>query len=105
MNASVDLRVREGDDEILRGVDMEYNVAAQLKIYVDDPKKIEAVKSSIERLAKINKAWEEEVAFGIKVLKVILLLNDAAGGMSELEEKVKRIPHVSEIEVEEVTRI
>ena len=84
---------------------MEYNVAAQFKIYVDSPDAIEDVKSKVAELAKLDKSWEEELGFGIKVLKVVLLLNDAAGGMSELEEKLGKIEHVSQVEVENVTRI
>lgn len=84
---------------------MEYNVAVQVKIYVEDPKHIEDVGKQIATLAKVNKAWTEDLAFGIKVMKVILLMNDKEGGMSELEEKISKIPYVSQVEVEEVSRI
>ena len=66
---------------------------------------IEEVKKNITQVAKVSKIWEEDVGFGIKVLKVTFLLNDNAGGMNELEEKVSKLSHVSEYEVEEVGRI
>lgn len=93
---------------VLSGLDgdrMEYNVVAKLKIYVEDPKYMEKVKKNLSEIAKVSKIWEEDVGFGIKVLKVTFLLNDNAGGMNELEEKVSKLPHVSEYEVEEVGRI
>lgn len=84
---------------------MEYNVAAQVKIYVDDPAAMASVKSGLEKIAKVQKSWEEDVGFGIKVLKANLLLDDSQGGMDQLEEKVRKLGHVSEMEVETVTRV
>jgi elongation factor 1-beta len=83
----------------------EYNVAAQVKIYVDDPAAMPAVKAGIEKIAKVNKLWEEDVGFGIKVLKANLLLDDAKGGMDQLEAKIRKLGNVSEVEVETVTRV
>jgi len=84
---------------------MEYNVAAQIKVYADDSSKLDAVKAGIEKIAKVQKFWEEDVGFGIKVLKAVLLLNDAEGGMDKIEERIRKLPNVSELEVEEVSRV
>jgi len=91
----------------LRGRDdmAEYNVAADIKVYVEDLKKMDSVKKDIEKIAKVQRFWEEDVGFGIKVLKATLLLNDDAGGMDALEGKIRKINSVSEMEVENVTRI
>lgn len=83
----------------------ELNVAAQIKVYVDDPKAIPKVKAGIEKLAKVQKFWEEDVGFGIKVLKANLLLADTEGGMETLEGKIRSLDNVSELEVETVTRV
>ncbi|MDD5340609.1 MAG: hypothetical protein PHV13_05180 [Candidatus ainarchaeum sp.] len=83
----------------------EYNVAAQVKIYVDDPAAMPAVKSGLEKIAKVNKLWEEDVGFGIKVLKANLLMDDSKGGMDQLEAKIRKLGNVSEVEVETVTRV
>jgi elongation factor 1-beta len=83
----------------------EYNVAAQVKIYLDDPSQMERVKGDLDKVAKVNKTWEEDVGFGIKVLKVNLLLKDSEGGMDQLEGKIRNIKNVSEVEVETVTRV
>ena len=69
----------------------EYDVAADLKIYVDDKSKLDSVKSSIEKIAKVQRFAEEDVGFGIKVLRATLLLADSDGGMDKLEEQIKQI--------------
>jgi translation elongation factor EF-1beta len=84
---------------------MEYNVAAQIKVYVDDPASMAGVKASIEKLAKVQRFWEEDVGFGIKVLKATLLFNDAEGGMDKIESGIREIQGVSEMEVESVSRV
>ncbi len=83
----------------------ELNVVAQLKIYVDDPSALPTVKQEVEKLAKVQKFWEEEVGFGIKVLKASLLLSDEEGGTDALEEKIKEIANVTQVEVESVGRV
>ena len=90
---------------VLKGERMEYNVAAQIKISVDSPDALEDIKKSLGEITKVDKSWEEDVGFGIKMLKAVILLNDAEGGMSEMEEKIKNIPHVKQVEVENITRI
>ncbi len=83
----------------------ELNVAAQIKVYVDSPDDMASVKKGIEKLAKVNKMWEEDVGFGIKALKANLLLSDAEGGMEKLEASIRKLKGVSEFEVETVTRV
>lgn len=84
---------------------MEFNVAAQIKVYVDDPASMDRVKAEIEKLAKVQRFWEEDVGFGIKVLKANLLLDDSKGGMDKVESDIRNIEGVSELEVEAVTRV
>ncbi len=83
----------------------EYNVSATLKIFMEDSEKMDSIKEEMEKIAKVQRFWEEEVGFGIKALKVSILMNDSEGGMDEFEEKVAQIEGVSQIEVEEVGRI
>ena len=84
---------------------MEYNVVAHLKVYLDDPSAMESVKDGIGKLAKVQEFREEEIGFGIKVLKVNLLMMDSEGGMDQLEEKIMNISNVSQVEVESVGRV
>jgi translation elongation factor EF-1beta len=83
----------------------EYNVAALIKVYVDDPSALPAVKTGLEKIAKVQRMWEEDVGFGIKVLKANLLLVDSEGGLDKIEEKIRKLGNVSEVEVETVTRV
>ena len=84
---------------------VEYNVAAQIKIYVDDPSAIEKVKEEVGKIAKVQNASEQDVGFGIKALVLTVLFDDSQGGTEELEEKIKAIEHVSQTEVVSVDRI
>jgi len=84
---------------------MEYNVAATMKIYLEDMNKIASVKSGIEKIAKVNSFNEEDVGFGIKIIRTVILFNDEKGGLEELEERIKAIPGVSETQVEDVSRV
>ncbi len=83
----------------------ELNVAAQLKIYIDDPKNYDNVKSNVAKIAKVQKSWEEDIGFGIKILKVNLLMSDSEGEMDSVEKKIREVEHVSEVEVETITRV
>ncbi len=84
---------------------MEYNVAAHVKIYVEDPSSMGGVKEEIGKLVKVQEFKEEDVGFGIKVLKATFLMNDSEGGMDELEEKIKNLNNVSQVEVESISRV
>jgi translation elongation factor EF-1beta len=84
---------------------MEYNVAADIKIYIDGPESVPGVKAEIEKLVKVQRFWEEDVGFGIKVLKATLMMDDSAGGMDKLEADIRKIKGVSELEVDNITRL
>ncbi len=83
----------------------EYNVIANFKVYVTDSSKISEVKKEIESLAKVNKFVEEDVGFGIKILRAFLLFKDDEGGIDQVEEKIKAIEGVSETQLEDVSRV
>jgi translation elongation factor EF-1beta len=83
----------------------EYNVAADIKIFLESASKEKGVRDGIEKLAKVRTATIEDGPFGIKILRATLLLNDDQGGMDALEEKIAKIDGVSQIEVENVTRV
>ncbi len=74
------------------------------KVFPESPEVLEKVKSSIQNELKPYKLEEEEVAFGMKALKVTILVKDSSGG-SDIEEKLRKIAGVSEVQVEEVTLI
>lgn len=82
-----------------------YDVLATLKIYLEDPSKSAEVKKHVEALGKVQKIDEQEIGFGIKVLMTYILLKDSEGGADVLEEKIAKISGVSQVQVEEVTRV
>jgi elongation factor 1-beta len=83
----------------------EYNVAADIKVLLTDAAKMDEVKAQIEKMVKVQSSSTEEVGFGIVALKATILLNDEEGGMDELEKKIKELEAVSQMEVENVSRI
>ncbi len=84
---------------------MEYDVAVDIKVFLDDHSKLEEIKKEISKITKVQRFWEEEIAFGAKALKAVLLMSDKEGGLDTLEDKIKNIAGVSEIEVENITRV
>jgi translation elongation factor EF-1beta len=83
----------------------EFNVAADIKIFLDDEAKADSVKKELEKIAKVRSSRIDDGPFGIKILFATLLLNDDKGGMDALEAKIAEIDGVSQLEVENITRI
>ncbi|MCX6775374.1 MAG: elongation factor 1-beta [Candidatus Micrarchaeota archaeon] len=80
------------------------SVAVVAKVFPESPESLEKVKNSIQKEINPYKLDEEEVAFGMKALRVTIIVKDSGGG-SDIEEKLKRIAGVSEVQIEEVTLI
>lgn len=83
---------------------MANEVAVSVKIYLEDQSKLEETIKEINKVVKVNNYKIEDVAFGIKALKIIFLMNDE-GGIDEIEEKLNSLPNVSNAQIEEVSRI
>ena len=79
-------------------------VAALIKVFPEDMKFYDSIKEEIRKMPNVGRIDEEPVAFGFKCLKVVVLLEDGAQS-EDIEEKFKKIPGVSEAQVEEVGRI
>ena len=78
-------------------------IAVLFRVYAAEGKE-ESVKASIETL-KPKSIGLEDVAFGIKVIKVLFITEDAEGTSSALEEKLRRTKDVNEVEILEETLI
>lgn len=80
------------------------NVAVSLKIM---PKSVETdlekVKEEISKEIEIKDSKIEPIAFGLKVLKILVVVPD--DGIGELKENLKGIDGVSEVEEESATLI
>ncbi len=79
------------------------NVAVLFRVYPEEGK-AEEVKKEIIDTMKPQSIALEDVAFGIKVIKV-LFIHDDSKGSSEFEEGLKNLKGVNEVEVLEETLI
>jgi len=75
-------------------------VAILYKVF---PKENELERALAGIKSKLNPASIEtqELAFGIKVIRVLFTFNDSDANSSAIEEKLRSIDGVSEVEVEE----
>jgi len=95
----------------LRGRDkMEYNVVTIAKVMPVSPETDrEELKKDIEgkipHNMKLHKIEEEPIAFGLVALNVFVLLNDAEGGVEDIEKKIREINDVSEVDIVDVRRL
>lgn len=78
-------------------------VSIVVKIFPEDMDKLDEVRQAVERELKPVQMGVAEIAFGAKVLLARLVVNDEEGG--DIEEKIKKVPGVSEVTVESVDRL
>jgi elongation factor 1-beta len=87
------------------------NIIITLKIM---PKSPEIDLNSVEEQAKKHiaefagktefKSEQEPIAFGLKALKIIFVMDESKGSTEELENKIKEISGISSVEVVDVRR-
>ncbi len=75
------------------------SVATVFKVYVESGKEQE-VSDSIRKTLNPKAVQTDEVAFGIKVLKVMFVHEDSEGSTA-LEDGLRKIGGVTEVEVED----
>ena len=63
------------------------------------------IRYSLEDIAELKDIKEESIAFGLKALKVLVMVNDEQGISDKVEEVVSKIEGVENAEVESVTLI
>jgi len=62
---------------------------------------LETALANIKEKLKPASIETQELAFGIKVIRVLFTFNDSDASSSKIEEQLKSIEGVSEVEVEE----
>jgi translation elongation factor EF-1beta len=77
-------------------------VSILAKIYPEDFNEIEKIKDEISSKFNVKDYRVEDIGFGIKVLKILILSDDAG---INFEEELKKIKGVSEVEIESITLI
>jgi len=65
---------------------------------------VEEIKNEISKMRKIQDYNIETVAFGLKILRVLILIPDQVG-TEKIENEIKNVKGVSEVEVESSTLI
>ncbi|MFH1055932.1 MAG: elongation factor 1-beta [Candidatus Altiarchaeota archaeon] len=88
----------------------EWNVVAKLRLMptevgVDFDSITESVRKLSGGKCLVHSIEKKPIAFGLNALEVNLLFNDKEGGMEEIQEKIRRIEGVSEVEVTDLNRL
>jgi translation elongation factor EF-1beta len=73
-------------------------VAVVFKIYANDGEFETALKNLTEQLKPAGTATDD-VGFGIKVIKALFKFDDTETSSSKIEEQIKKLAGVSEVEV------
>jgi translation elongation factor aEF-1 beta len=79
-------------------------VAVLIRITPEDPEKVEELVQNIKSEFKPINIGTENLAFGIKAVKVLFYVNEAEGS-SILEEKLSKVQNVSNVDVLSVDRL
>jgi elongation factor 1-beta len=66
---------------------------------------LDRVERDAKAKVKIHSVEREPIAFGLKALKIIAVVPDAAGGTDPLEELLSSIPGVGNVQVVDVRRL
>jgi elongation factor 1-beta len=78
---------------------MPTDVDVDLTLIAEQVKKLAGEKCSVHSMAV------KPIAFGLKALEINLLLNDKKGGMEEVEEAIRKIEGVGEVETTGLNRL
>ena len=75
------------------------DVTVDIKVSVKNFDKIEEIANKIKAVARVAKIEFEDVGFGIKVIRAKVLVDDKVEGFDTVEDKIKKIEGVSEVDV------
>ena len=71
---------------------------------VDTSVNLDSLLERIREKTKIDRAEKEPIAFGLTALKLITLVEEKAGAVEELENAIKSVEGVGQVEVLSVSR-
>lgn len=66
---------------------------------------LEQIKEQLRKLIDVEDIGEEEVAFGLKAVKVSTITTDEEGGTDAVEEKLEKLDNVQSIELEHFDKL
>ncbi len=79
------------------------DVIIVFKVLPESPEKSDQVKAGLQKLDP-QRLEEEPIGFGLVAFKFTTIIPDAGGTQDELEEKIRAVEGVSEIEVLRASR-
>lgn len=80
------------------------DVAVKIKVFPENPEKLEDVKKEVSKLVKVVKVEEEPIGFGLVAAVVTFVMKDG-GGLDEIEEKITALSDVSQVQIVDMGRI
>jgi translation elongation factor aEF-1 beta len=63
------------------------------------------LEATIKERVKVHSIYREPVAFGLEALRVVAVVQDAAGGTESLEQVLAGLPGVGNVQVIGLTRL
>lgn len=78
-------------------------VIVVFRVMPDDMENFEDIKKEVS-IFKPKKMEEEPIAFGMKAVKATFLVPELEGELDKLEENLRSISHVADLEVLEMSR-
>lgn len=87
------------------------DVLVKFSVMVDDMQNFEILKESISKkisslsIIKKYNILEQDIAFGMKAIILIVVLPDDAGGADLIEQELNKLEHLSSLEVREMDRL
>jgi elongation factor 1-beta len=89
---------------------MDLNVAATVKVMptgtdVDFKSIQKGIEDIVKKYGKVHSIEVKPMAFGLKSIEAVFLLNDAQGGIEEIEAAIGKLKGVGSIETLDVNRL
>lgn len=83
---------------------MKLNVAVTMRITpqsidVDLNRIEEELEGIVSKYGKLHRAEKKPIAFGLSAVEAIILLDDSRGGSDEIENELKKLDIVSQVDV------
>lgn len=75
-------------------------VSVVARIFSEDAEKFDEIKENLSKQIRVVDAKVEEIGFGVKILRVLFVVPDT---QSDFEERIKSIPGVSGVQIDDVS--
>lgn len=80
-------------------------VAVSIKVSPKEGANLESIEAEIKKIKDVKDVTEENIGFGIKVIKVLVVIDDSSGGSQAIEDKISSVKGVDLVDVLDTTLI